>query len=278
MFHGNWFWYEHRKTSTESFHNVFHAHSQMELTYVHEGRGQLISDKATYYIQPGTLLVFPPFQLHHVQIQVTEEQPFIRSVLAFEAAPVYKYLNDFPSLRSFFQRLVLNQIHVQPVLAMDEYDPLVALMQQFREGMEHITEMELEEHIGLFLLGLIYQLRQRPQEHSAFAKKQHQHVEDIIQWIEQHYMETFRLEHVANELHLSSYHMAHLFKEATGTTIGMYTRATRIRHACSLLRKSNLPLSEVGYRVGLPNPSYFSKLFSDMMGVTPLAYRQRLMK
>ncbi|WP_224723986.1 helix-turn-helix domain-containing protein [Paenibacillus vietnamensis] len=278
MVHANLFHYVYRRTSKEYFHEVFHAHSQMELTYVHEGRGLLIIDGKSYSIEPSTLLVLPPFQMHRIQIQVTEQEPFIRSVLTFEPAVLHDYLNDFPSLKGFFQRLTLQQANVHPVNAMAETEPLVALLKQFGSTMGSMREADFEENMGVFLLSLVYQLKQSPDDESAFLKKHNHHVEDIIGWIEKHYMEPFRLEVLASELHLSPYHVAHLFKESTGTSIVAYTQATRIRHACSLLRKSALPLSEIGYRVGIPNPSYFSKLFSQIMGVTPLKYRQHLVK
>jgi AraC-like DNA-binding protein len=278
MVQANWFQYEYRRTSTDYFREVFHAHSQMELTYVHEGRGLLIIDGKSYSIEPSTLLVFPPFRMHRIQIQVTKEEPFIRSVLTFEPAVLHGYLHEFPSLKSFFQRLTLQQANVHPVIAMAETEPFVTLLKQFSSKMGSIREVEFEENVGIFLLSLVHQLKLSPDGESAFLKKHHNHVEDIIGWIEKHYMKPFRLEDLAGELHLSSYHVAHLFKESTGTTIVAYTRATRIRHACSLLRKSTLPLSEIGYRVGIPNPSYFSKIFSEIMGVTPLTYRRHLIK
>ncbi|WP_426452429.1 helix-turn-helix domain-containing protein [Paenibacillus sp. S-38] len=278
MVQSNWFHYEYRKTSTDYFREVFHAHSQMELTYVHEGRGLLIIDGTSYSIEPSTLLVFPPFQMHRIQIQVTEKEPFIRSVLTFEPAVLHSYLNDFPSLKGFFQRLTAQQANVHPVNAMAETEPFVALLKQFGSTMGSRREADFEENMGVFLLSLVHQLKQSPDGESAFLKKHNHHVEDIMGWIEKHYMEPFRLEDLAGELHLSPYHVAHLFKESTGTTIVAYTRATRIRHACSLLRKSTLPLSEIGCRVGIANPSYFSKIFSQIMGVTPLTYRQHLVK
>lgn len=276
VIHTDLFQYEYRRTSTQYFREVFHAHSQMELTYVHEGKGLLIIDGKSYSIEPSTLLIFPPFQMHRIQVQVTEKEPFVRSVLTFEPAVLHNYLNEFPSLKKFFRRLSLQHIH--PVIAMGETEPLVVMLKQFSLTMGSGRDTDFEENMGIFLLSLMHQLKQYPHDKANFLKKHNHHVEDIIAWIEQHYMEPFRLEELASELHLSPYHLAHLFKESTGTTIVAYTQATRVRHACSLLRKSTLPLSEVGYRVGISNPSYFSKVFSQIMGVTPLAYRQHLVK
>lgn len=278
LFPTEWFNYEYRRTSKEFFGEVFHAHSQMELTYVHQGRGLLIIEGKSYSIEPNTLLLFPPFQMHRIQIQVTQEEPFIRSVLLFEPAVLQGYLNDFPSLKSFFQRILRQQSNIHPVHAMAENTPFVALLRQFNEISRSMREGEFEENMGVFLLSLVHQLKQNPEGDASFLKKHNHHVEDIMQWIEEHYMEPFRLEELASALHLSPYHVAHLFKESTGTTIVAYTQATRVRIACGLLRKTSLPLSEIGYQVGISNASYFSKVFREIMGVAPLAYRQHLLK
>ncbi|MGP3783696.1 helix-turn-helix transcriptional regulator [Paenibacillus sp. 1A_MP2] len=94
-----------------------------------------------------------------------------------------------------------------------------------------------------------------------------------MQWIEEHFNEAFRLEDIADTLHLSPYHLSHIFKKATGTTIVAYAQATRIRHACVLLTSTTHTVPEIGHRVGMSSPSYFCKVFRNATGTTPHQYR-----
>ncbi|KAA2302268.1 cupin domain-containing protein, partial [Clostridioides difficile] len=73
-----------RRTSKTTSREVFHAHSQLEITYIHEGYGQLITEGQVFSLEPGMLMIFRLFQLHHIQIHVSRQQPFIRNVLMVE--------------------------------------------------------------------------------------------------------------------------------------------------------------------------------------------------
>lgn len=279
------FLFDYRRTSEVVFKEVFHAHLEMEFTYVHSGEGNLIIEGITYPVGPGMLMVFHPFQLHRVQIQVKPGQPFVRSLIMFDPATLQPYWDTFPVLKGFFH-LLKQQKTAMPVIPICESDPLITWMRQFHEARSSFSPNDVMEEFHFFLLGYLRQLRRIWQEQKSDAtftdisNRYHHHAEEVMRWIELHYQQPFRLEHMASELHLSRYHLAHLFKEATGTTILAYVQATRIRHACVLLtmRKSTLTVPEIGARVGIPNPSHFCKVFRETMGITPHQYRLNIQK
>ncbi|MCS7461721.1 AraC family transcriptional regulator [Paenibacillus doosanensis] len=279
------FSFDYKRTSESAFKEVFHAHLEMEFTYIHEGVGNLIVEGRTYPIGPGTLMVFHPFQLHRVQIHVTAERPFIRSVIMFDPALLTPYWETFPLLKSFFASLKQHAKAARPIRMLDEADPALLWMKSFHEARRTILPAEKQEEWMFFLLGLMRQLRraelakrEEPDEQTTLSARHPHRAEQIMQWIERHYAEPFRLEQMAKELHLSRYHIAHLFKEATGTTILAYVTATRIRHACLLLTTTSLTVPEIGLRAGLPNPSYFCRVFKETMGTTPHQYRLNIQK
>ena len=47
----------------------------------------------------------------------------------------------------------------------------------------------------------------------------------------------------------------------------------RIEHAKELLKRSNLGVAEICFKVGYQDTSYFSSLFRRMNAVTPVQYR-----
>lgn len=66
------------------------------------------------------------------------------------------------------------------------------------------------------------------------------------------------------------------FKESFGMPIYTWFRAYRIRKACELLdADDSRSIADVAAEVGYSNPSKFSKAFSDCMGMTPFAWRNR---
>ncbi|WP_342571030.1 AraC family transcriptional regulator [Paenibacillus sp. FSL R5-0749] len=273
-----------RLTSNTTFREVFHAHSQMEITYIHEGYGQLITEGQVFPLEPGMLLIFRPFQLHHFQIQISSQRPFIRNVLMFELEILKTHWSHFMTTQRFIHDLLGEQSPIQPI-RLPATSPLIQRMEQFDKTYPELMPHEAVEDTCLFILDSLTQLRylwkdvviQDLKAHSASSSVMlHPHAEAIMQWIEQHYHEPFRLDHIADTLHLSPYHLSHVFKKATGTTIVAYAQATRIRHACVLLTRSSLTVPEIGHRVGMTSPSYFCKVFRSVIGSTPHQYRLKV--
>lgn len=284
--HVSGFEFEYRRRSDRQFFEVFHAHSQMEFTYVHEGQGNLIIEGRHYPITPHTLMIFQPFRLHRVQIDVAPDAPFVRTVILFEPSILKSYWSAFPLLESFHRRLLARPGDGRPLYEIPEPEPPIALLKPFRDALAAgLSPQERREETHAFLLHFLRQLKplwQKPAGSASVAEppaSRHDHrSEEIMQWIESHYQEPFKLEHLARDLHLSAYHLAHLFKQSTGSTIFEYTRATRLRHASVLLIQTNLTIPEIGARVGIPDPSYFCKVFREHMGSTPHQYRLHVQK
>jgi len=275
------FEYVYRKSSESRFFEVFHAHPQMEFTYVHEGNGNLIIDGKHYPIVANSLMIFQPFQLHRIQMDVGPGAPFVRTVMMFEPSLLKPYLPSFPIMESFFHEII-NRNDGSPLYGFGGTELLVSLLKQFHDTMADLSEHARKEEVHFFLLSFLRQLMplwKKADVNAIPETRRHSHwAEAVMQWIEERYSESFKLEQMAKDLHLSPYHLAHLFKKATGSTILEYARATRIRHASILLIQTELTIPEIGTRVGIPDPSYFCKIFREKMGSTPHQYRLHVQK
>ena len=74
---------------------------------------------------------------------------------------------------------------------------------------------------------------------------------------------------------MSYSHFSRLFKELTGTNYAEYCNVLRIRHAEELLRRTNMSIAQVAFEIGIETPSYFTRLFRNVNGMTPAEYRKR---
>jgi len=63
------------------------------------------------------------------------------------------------------------------------------------------------------------------------------------------------------------------FLRATDQTPSQYLQGLRLKEAQDLLRRSNLSISEIAFRVGYADTSYFAKLFKRENAITPRQYR-----
>jgi AraC family transcriptional regulator len=86
------------------------------------------------------------------------------------------------------------------------------------------------------------------------------------------------LEEIASAAHLSPFHFARLFKKLTGATPHTYLAGLRAARAQQLLAETDLPVTEVGARVGYMSSSHFARAFRQATGISPRAYRKALVR
>ena len=82
------------------------------------------------------------------------------------------------------------------------------------------------------------------------------------------------LHEIADAAYLSQFHFTRLFKRLTDTTPHAYLAALRIERARRLLAETDLPIVEVGARVGYASQSHFTRIFREATGLPPRAFRE----
>jgi AraC-like DNA-binding protein len=93
--------------------------------------------------------------------------------------------------------------------------------------------------------------------------------------IDLRFAEPLDLAHLAAEAGYSRYHFARSFKEAFGETPGAYLSRRRVERAKDLLRAANLTVTEVCMLVGFSSLGSFSSRFTELVGMSPSAYRSQ---
>lgn len=94
-------------------------------------------------------------------------------------------------------------------------------------------------------------------------------------YIDEHLLEDLTLARTAEQIHISVSHLSRLFLKETGQHFNEYVTAKKMLLARRLLRESNDKIYEVAEKLGYANPHYFSKLFKDDTGLTPLEFRNQ---
>ena len=70
-------------------------------------------------------------------------------------------------------------------------------------------------------------------------------------------------------------HLSRLFKQDTGTTIGVYLNELRIEHAAAMLTTTYFDIIDIALESGFENLSTFYHLFKKKKGISPKQYRSR---
>ncbi len=101
------------------------------------------------------------------------------------------------------------------------------------------------------------------------------YVERMIQHFQNHYMEEIDLGSYAEELGFSAAYLTKIFKRYAGMTPMRFLTTIRISNAKKLLDTTDLSVQQIGERVGYNDQFHFSKTFSKITGMSPMAFRNR---
>lgn len=93
--------------------------------------------------------------------------------------------------------------------------------------------------------------------------------------IDREYRSAIDLDEVAAVAGVSKYHFARAFAATYGETPIRYLTRRRIERAQDLLRSANLTVTEICMAVGFASLGSFSSRFTELVGETPTAYRNR---
>lgn len=101
-------------------------------------------------------------------------------------------------------------------------------------------------------------------------------VEQVREYIEEHYMEDICLQDAAAQLHYSDAYFCRFFKQNFDKNFIVYLSELRIEKAKELLADITINVKDIGQRVGYRDSSYFTKVFKRIAGITPSEYRYHL--
>ncbi|AYB29180.1 AraC family transcriptional regulator [Chryseolinea soli] len=112
-----------------------------------------------------------------------------------------------------------------------------------------------------------------------FASAQHAVEKDVvdlsIEYMQDHLDTPIKLEALAASVNLSLSHYSNIFKRKTGYSPIIYFNHLKIQHACQYLQFTSLRINEISSKLGIEDPYYFSRLFTKVMGLSPVEYRHK---
>ena len=96
----------------------------------------------------------------------------------------------------------------------------------------------------------------------------------VVQTMEEHLDEAFRLADLAHAAGMSEYHFSRLFKRATGHSPSQYFIKLRMTKAKQQLIETDRSIIDIALEVGYSSASHFSQVFKRQVGVAPSHYRK----
>lgn len=91
--------------------------------------------------------------------------------------------------------------------------------------------------------------------------------------LQAHFTEDMTLESIAGTVGTHPMHLARVFRQHHGCTVGEYIRQLRVEFSCRELSLTDAPLSQIALAAGFYDQSHFSRTFKKLVRLTPSEYR-----
>jgi len=100
-------------------------------------------------------------------------------------------------------------------------------------------------------------------------------VKQALAYIHQNYTRSFSLIELSETIGVSKSYLSRIFKMDTGITLWDYLNRFRVQKAKELLLLTDESITEIAGNVGYEDVGYFSRVFHEVSGCSPRAYRQQ---
>jgi len=122
---------------------------------------------------------------------------------------------------------------------------------------------------------LVHELIQSVQRRPAGGSSQSVMLRTMQDYAEAHLESRLSIEELAATAGCSEASVYRAFRREAHSSPARWIVRLRAQRAALLLGTTTLPVHEIGRRVGIDDPFYFSRLFKRQMGVSPRAFRNR---
>lgn len=147
------------------------------------------------------------------------------------------------------------------------------------------AKVEIEEILpGLEMLaeylGQTYRAIQTTHSAPSPSRRYHNSSEDAIlthavEYIRQNAGNHITVQMLASFCHCSESYLSRIFKRRTGLNINVYINKVRMELAKNHLLLSKENIAEIAANVGFSDPNYFSRVFTQIIGISPTEFRRR---
>lgn len=252
-----------------------HWHQYLEIIYLTAGKMTAVIQGQTYELTARDMLIINSEDIHMTQVSDEETCYYLLQVSASQLS------NFFPN----FQLLRFDTI-ISPVSSSDSFTtnsfkefPLSKAEHCMIE-MHSIFQKKADGYPLLFSAKLHELLYELYKNHSAWlpARKydrNFQQILEILNWVQNHYMEPLTLTQAASYLGFSREYFCRLFKKFTGQTFLEYVNNIRAMKLYDDLNTSTESITSLMEKHGITNYKVFLRTFRELYGTTPQKIRRK---
>ena len=234
--------------------------------------------RQTYDFQEGSLVCIAPKQVLTMDSEIEKKEDMMGWGLFFHpdllrGTSLGNKMNDY----TFFSYETSEALHLSDKEKQILFDCVQKIESELQENIDIHSQTLLVSNIELLLNYCSrYYSRQFITRKSINSNTVAQ-----VQTLLKNYFKTEKLQekglptvkYLADNVHLSASYLSDLLKKETGMNAQDHIHYYLIEEAKNVLLNTDNSVSEIAYSLGFEYPQYFSKLFKQKTGQTPIEYR-----
>lgn len=249
---------------------VRHWHRSLEISYIISGQIEdFYLDGKHYSPEAGDIMIVNPHSIHGITSEKDPEKfaltlMFPKSFFIDNKIHRYYFLNPLNIKMNTDQEIAYHQLQ-------QLFSELSALIKSSNTVVSRLKIISL-------VYDILHQLVEYFSETRAIntpltTLKHFKYLEEIIEYIENHYSKSLSVSLLAEALHLSEGYLSRTFKKYMNMSIMKYVTHFRLLKAHQLVLNSNYTIEEIITLTGFPNRKSFTKQFKTTYSLPPHQYR-----
>lgn len=242
---------------TNHIHFEMHLHNSAELLIVLNGHTYAYAYGRGGKVMPGSAFLALPNQIHYFE---NDSEDLLCAMLIFP-----------PDILAEFSAFFKNSVPENPVVPLElkAVPQIVELIRQEFTAPTPYSQQILTGCLQIVLAKLLPKMK-----FNEIAPRNLNTTKAVLNYCNTHYEKNITLEDVAAAVHVSKYYVSGIFNKNIGISFSNFINALRIRKARELLKKENLSVTEIAYRVGFNSLRSFNRQFALQNNCTPREYQK----
>jgi AraC-like DNA-binding protein len=234
--------------------------------------------RQSYDFQDGNLICIAPKQVLTMDTEIEQKDDMMGWGLFFHPDLIRgTSLSGKMSEYSFFSYETSEALHMSDKEKQVLYDCVQNIENELQENIDVHSQTLIVSNIELLLnyCSRYYGRQFITRKHSNSTV-----VSQVEKWLRDYFKSDERIKtglpsvkRLADQVHLSPSYLGDLLKKETGMNAQDHIHYYLIEEAKNILLNTDHSVSEVAYALGFEYPQYFSKLFKQKTGQSPIAYR-----
>lgn len=242
-------------------------HEEIEIKYFYEGQCALMINSEMYIVKSGDIAIVNPYEIHTTAQIDKYNGKYYLIVLGLD------FLNEvnqatldlryrFIAKGEKIQNLIQNDPRLQAIL--------LRIVEEMR-GKEENYRLIVQNLISEFFV-LLFRNYVNTNHDDTLVSETVKYVEMIapaLSKIHNDYVRKFSLEELAELCNVSKYHFCRIFKRAMNVTPVQYITEYRVDLAETMLKNTANSVSDIAWKCGFDDESYFSRCYKKIKGISP---------